>query len=207
MDLINEYGFLSPDGKSKKVPEWRRNPATVLPPEGIKDFINRSNSYFESCADTGTRPTITDYALAVGLPGPTSLVRLAQRVPALRYVISRCLTAIAAGYEELIGFGNPAGVMFMLKNIPDFDPDEENGAPPVQFFNDRKEILLQATISGINKKDRSDSEDPLDTYIRLIRDKGAFFVENEEQKSAVIKEVPGRNHKALTILTEGWEDE
>lgn len=205
MALIDSDGFLSPDGISKKIPDWRRRPATVVPPAGVQDFIDRSNTYFEECIDTETRPTITNYALAVGLPGPTSVVRLAQRVPALRYAISRCLTAIAAGYEELIGCTNATGPMFMLKNIPDFDPDEENGAPPVQFFNERKEILLKAIVSG---KDQSSDEDPLDTYIRLIRDKG-FIVEeeNEELTSAVIRSPISRHQKALTILSEGWKDD
>ena len=193
----------------KTVPQWRRSPATVDPPNNIEDFINRSNAYFEDCADTDSRPTITGYSLAVGLPGPTSLIRLGQRIPQLRYAISRCLIAIAAGYEDMIGYGNAAGPLFMLKNIPDFDPDEGVGAPPVQFFNDRKEILLTAEVIGAARADSGhDKEDPVDAYVRLIKKQG-FIPGEEAQPTTVLKSrapayVPRR---VLTILSEGWEDE
>jgi hypothetical protein len=197
------------EDRTKTVPDWRRNPATVIPPAGIDDFIARSNAYFEECAEYDNRPTLTGYALAVGLPGPTSLIRLGQRLPQLRYVISRCMVAIASFYEEMLGMVNPTGPMFMLKNIPDFDPDENVGAPPVQFFNDRKEIVLQANITGAARANAEfDEEDPLDAYIRLIRKRG-YIPGGEEIASEVIRAkseyIPPR--KALTILTEGWEDE
>ena len=108
-----------------------------------------------------------------------------------------------------MGQGNPAGPLFMLKNIPDFDPDEPVGAPAVQFFNDRKEILLHSNVAGIARSDsKHDKEDPLETYIRLIRQKG-YLPGDEESQTTVIKQsreavVPRR---ALTIITEGWEDE
>jgi hypothetical protein len=192
----------------KLVPQWRRNPATVNPPAGVEDFIARSNQYFEECANTDTRPTITGYALAVGLPGPTSLLRLGQRIPQLRYVISRCMIAISVGYEELIGFGNATGPMFMLKNIPDFDPDEPLGAPPVQFFNDRKEILLQSNVHGAARADKEfEGEDPIETYVRLLQRRG--YVPGDEQPSTTVfkNPTPAQPRRALTIITEGWEDE
>ena len=187
------------------LPQWRRKPATLNPPTGLDDFVNRSNEYFSECADNQVRPTLTGYALAVGLPGPTSLLRLGQRLPQLRYAISRCMMAVAVEYEEMIGHGNAAGPMFMLKNIPDFDPDEPVGAPAVQFFNDRKEILLTSDVHGAARSDKEhDNEDPLETYIRLIRQRG--YLPGEESESVVIKNAkPAR--RALTIITEGWEDE
>jgi hypothetical protein len=136
------------------VPQWRRAPATINPPTGVEDFTKRSNEYFEDCAANQTRPTLTGYALAVGLPGPTSLLRLGQRFPELRYSLSRCMMAVAVEYEEMIGVTNAAGPMFMLKNIPDFDPDEPVGAPAVQFFNDRKEILLTTEVHGAARADK-----------------------------------------------------
>ena len=187
------------------VPQWKRNPATVDPPAGVEDFIARSNLYFNECADTDTRPTLTGYALAIGLPGPTSLIRLGQRIPELRYVITRCMVAIAATYEEMVGYGNSAGALFMLKNIPDFDPDEPVGSPPVQFFNDRKEIILQANVYGAARSDSDfDEEDPIDTYVRLLQKRG--YVPGEVQETKTFKK--STPHKrALTIITEGWEDE
>lgn len=195
--LINELS-------TKTIPAWRRAPATVSPPAGIEDFKSRSNEYFTECAETDTRPTLTGYALAVGLPGPTSLIRLGQRIPELRYTISRCITAVAAGYEDMVGFGNAAGPLFMLKNIPDFDPDEMVGSPPVQFFNDKKEITLHASVTGAARSDSEyDNEDPLDTYIRLIQRRDVI---HEKPIKSEDKGIQSRR-KILTIISEGWDDE
>lgn len=187
---------------TKVIPAWRRNPATVSPPANTNDFINRANTYFEECCDTDTRPTITGFSLAVGLPGPTSLIRLGQRIPELRYPISRCMMAIAAGYEDMIGFGNAAGPIFMLKNIPDFDPDENIGSPPVQFFNDRKEVLLTANVIGAARDGEEYlNEDPLDTYIRLIKQRG--YIPGEEQTETVVfkaNQPQPRSRRVLTII-------
>lgn len=192
------------DISTKTVPDWARSPATVNPPKGIEDFIARSNAYFSECAETDERPTVTGYALAVGLPGPTSLIRLGQRLPELRYPISRCLAAIAKGYEDMIGFGNAAGPLFMLKNIPDFDPDEPIGAPAVQFFNDRKEILLQSNVVGAARSDSEhDKEDPLETYLRLIRQQGGVDTKTE----ITITGTSTTQRRSLTIITEGWDDD
>lgn len=192
------------DISTKTVPAWLRTPATVDPPKGLEDFVARSNDYFIECAETDIRPTITGYALAVGLPGPTSLIRLGQRVPELRYPISRCLAAIASGYEDLIGCGSPTGPIFMLKNIPDFDPDEPIGAPAVQFFNDRKEVLLQSNVVGAARSDSEfDKEDPLETYLRLIRQHG-----NIDTKTQItVTNTDSKQRRSLTIITEGWDDE
>lgn len=190
----------------KTVPSWERNPATVNPPKGVEDFVKRSNAYFEECADLDVRPTITGYALAVGLPGPTSVIRLGQRIPELRYAISRCLALIAKQYEDMVGSGNAAGPLFMLKNIPDFDPDEPVGAPAVQFFNDRREILLQSTVVGAARSDSEhDEEDPLDTYLRLIRNRGTSELKDNTSRQYTSNPAPAR--RALTIISEGWEDD
>ena len=156
-------------------PEWLRNPATIQPITNWSDFTDRANLYFEECLDEAIRPTITGLALATGLPGPTSLIRLGQRVPELRHVISRCMTAVAHGYEQLIGLGGAsAGAQFMLKNIPDFDPEDPVGEPGVQFFNDRKEILLQAEVYGAATvgNDYDADVDPVEVYMSVIRKPG-----------------------------------
>ena len=197
MDIIDHV-------TTKTVPAWERAPATVDPPKGVDDFIARSNEYFAECAETDTRPTVTGYTLAVGLPGPTSLIRLGQRLPELRYPISRCLAAIAKGYEDMIGCGSPTGPMFMLKNIPDFDPDEPIGAPAVQFFNERKEVLLQSNVVGAARSDSEhDKEDPLETYLRLIRQQGGVDTKTE----ITITGTSPTQRRSLTIITEGWDDD
>jgi len=196
------------------IPAHRRAPAEINPPKNVDDFIERSNAYFTECAETTTRPTITGYALAVGLPGPTSLIRLGQRVPALRYVISRCMTAVACGYEDMIGYGNAAGPLFMLKNIPDFDPDEPDGAPPIQFFNDRKEVLLQTEVIGAAYSgEDAEGEDPVEAYVRLIRQAGRIPADATKHETSLLnpegrdlsRPGPLRTRRALRILTEGFE--
>jgi hypothetical protein len=152
-------------------PDWLRNPASIEPIESVSKFKDKANSYFSECVDIEIRATITGFCLAVGLPGPTSLIRLGQRVPELRHTISCCMTAISHGYEQMIGTGNAAGPLFMLKNIPDFDPEEPIGSPGVQFFNDKKEILLQTEVIGAvtTGKDFDGDVDPLDIYLSIIQ--------------------------------------
>lgn len=198
----------------KAVPHWRRNPATVNPPQDIDDFKWRSNRYFEECEECDMRPTITGYAVAVGLPGPTSLLRLGQRIPELRYVISRCMITIASHYEDMMGSGNAAGPIFMLKNIPDFDPDEPIGSPAVQFFNDRKEVLLTSNVIGAARSDKGhEDEDPLEAYIRVIRANGYIEEDEEEAKTSLVVNKPKASYpprpirRSLTIISEGWEDD
>lgn len=155
-------------------PEWLRRPADIKPITKYEDFANRANDYFTECLETETRPTITGLALATGLPGPTSLIRLGQRIPALRAVISRCMTAVAHQYEQIVASGGASGgAQFMLKNIPDFDPDDPEGSPGVQFFNDRKEILLQAEVFGaaVSGEDYADV-DPIEVYLSVIKRSG-----------------------------------
>jgi len=154
-----------------------RSPATVKPINSMEDFSTRANDYFSQCLDGDIRPTITGLALATGLPGPTSLIRLGQRIPQLRYAISRCMTAVAHQYEQLIGMGGAsAGAQFMLKNIPDFDPEDPEGAPGVQFFNDRKEILLQSEVHGAatSGEDYDSDVDPVDIYMSVIKKRGGL---------------------------------
>jgi hypothetical protein len=118
------------------------------------------------------------------------------------------MIAVSVGYEELIGLGNAAGPMFMLKNIPDFDPDEPLGAPPVQFFNDRKEILLQSNVHGAASAEKEfEGEDTIETYVRLLQRRG--YVPGDEQPSTTVFKKPtsAQPRRALTIITEGWEDE
>ena len=167
---IVDYQTGKPLKSSAPAPAWLRSPATIVPIKSKDDFVERANAYFAECLDNETRPTITGFALAVGLPGPTSLIRLGQRVPELRHSISRCMTAVAHNYEAMIGHGNAAGPMFMLKNIPDFDPDEPVGSPGVQFFNERKEVLLTAEVYGAaTDADEYAAADPLDAYLAIIK--------------------------------------
>lgn len=200
--------------ENKVVPLWRKNPAILDPPRDVEDFKVRSNRYFEECEMFDMRPTITGYAVAIGLPGPTSLLRLGQRIPELRYIISRCMMTISSHYEDMITNGNASGAMFMLKNIPDFDPDEPVGSPAVQFFNDRKEVLLTTNVIGAARGGKEhEDEDPLEAYIRVIRNNGYIGDDNEEPQTALVVNKPKVSRdsrpvrRALTIISEGWEDD
>lgn len=158
------------DAPAPPAPLWKRNPATVTPVKSIEDFEQRANHFFEDCNYREERPTITGLALAVGLPGPTTLLRLGQRIPELRYILSRCITAIAYEYEQMIGAGQATGPMFMLKNLPDFDPEEADGEPAVLFFNDRKEITLTAEVVGAASSGEDfEDTDPLEVYLSIIK--------------------------------------
>jgi len=90
------------------------------------------------------------------------------------------MTAIAPGYEQMIGTGNAAGPLFMLKNIPDFDPEESIGSPGVQFFNDKKEILLHADVTGAVSagEDFDGDVDPLDIYLSIIQRQNSTIKES-----------------------------
>ena len=189
---------------TKAAPDWLRNPATVAMPKGVEEFIKKSNTYFEECLDRDERPTITGYALAVGLPGPTSLIRLGQRIPELRYPISRCMTAISYRYEDMIGSANAAGPMFMLKNIPDFDPDEPSGAPPIQFFNERKEVLLTMDVAGVASEGADADADPVEVYVEYLQRKGHLRPRQVESDSHTFYRAPATAHRpALEILSNG----
>jgi hypothetical protein len=148
-------------------PEWWTGPASVKPLESIEAFPSRADAYFKDCEQRETRATLTGFCVAIGLPGPTSLLRLGQRVPELRATISRCCTRIAAGYEAMIGSGQSAGPIFMLKNIPDYDPEDPEGAPAVLFFEDRKEIVFQDVTGAAGQEDFQG--DALAAYLSIIK--------------------------------------
>ena len=164
--------------------------------------------YFEEWHEQLLRPTITGLALATGLPGPTSLIRLGQRVPELRAVISRCMTAVAHGYEQLIGLGGAsAGAQFMLKNIPDFDPEDPVGEPGVQFFNDRKEVLLQADVHGAatSGEDYDGDVDPVEIYMSVIRKPGGIGKISSVKNDSTVDMSP--QQRLFSIIEPGNPDD
>jgi hypothetical protein len=187
---------------SREVPLWLRRPADVTPPKGAEELRDRINEFFEECAETATRPTVTGLALATGLPGPTSLLRLGQRLPQLRYIISRALAAVAYGYEEMLAEGvGGAGAQFMLKNLPDFDPDEPSGSAPVQFFNDRKEIFLSGHIHGAaSEEDQASDLDAIEAYVEMMKKRGQVVAQEKRSEEQLITESPVRKNYVLKII-------
>jgi len=208
-DMIEGGVSLSNDvnGVADITPKWLCNPASIEPIESISKFKDKANSYFSECIDIEIRSTITGFCLAVGLPGPTSLIRLGQRVPELRHTISCCMTAISHGYEQMIGTGNAAGPLFMLKNIPDFDPEEPIGSPGVQFFNDKKEILLHTDVIGaVSTGEDYDSDvDPLDIYLSIIQKQNSTIKRSvgEDVKSGIMaNRLSSKPTQLLRIINE-----
>lgn len=150
--------------------EWLRNPVRRAERYDEDELIRRANAYFAACVDNDEQPRLTGLTLALNLPGPASLTRLAMRNPEWRHIVSQCMTAVAHGYECMIQAGvNPAGAVFMLKQIPEFDPEEPVGTKPIQYFTEKREILLDARVHGAVELHNAGADlTPREAYLRVI---------------------------------------
>jgi hypothetical protein len=148
---------------------WLTHPCDPVYMKSEGDMRKAANEYFTTCAELGIKPRLNGLALVLGVTGPTSLQRLAQRRPAFRWMISRCLTAIAYGYEEDIEKGSSAGNIFMLKHLPEFDVQDPAGSKPVQYFTDKRELVINAHVSGVKYPDQEGAElTPREAYLKVI---------------------------------------
>jgi len=148
---------------------WLVRPADAVPLADVEAIREAANEYFEFCAANGIKPRLMGLSLALGVEGPVSLQRMAMRRPELRYIISRCLSAVAYGYEEELESGAAAGPIFMLKHLPEFDTQEPIGSRPIQYFSERKEIQVNAKVAGVRTIDHEGSElTPEQAYFQLI---------------------------------------
>jgi hypothetical protein len=93
-----------------------------------------------------------------------------MRNPEWRHIVSQCMTAVAHAYECMIQPGvNPAGAVFMLKQIPEFDPEEPVGTKPIQYFTEKREILLDARVHGAVELHNTGADlTPREAYLRVI---------------------------------------
>ena len=180
-------------------PNWRRRPCDRILLKDPEQFSIAANSYFEWCDDNERQPKLCELALALGVAGPVTLQRMGMRNPDLRWAISRCFTAIAAGYEEKLMEGPAAGPIFMLKHLPEFDPEDLPGARPVQYFSERREITIHEGVRGVQRpEDEGRNLSPRDAYIRLIR--------GEDVSDPVTDHKPGEL-LTLTAVIEHYDDE
>jgi len=149
---------------------WLLRPCDPVPLDNIDEIAERANDYFTRCYEYNEPPKLTGLALAVGVPGPASLQRLAQRRPELRWMISRCMTAVAHSYESMIAEGSsPQGPMFMLKHLPEFDLEEPAGSKPLQYWNERREVIIDARVSGVKQPNEGGAElTPYEAYMKII---------------------------------------
>jgi len=120
-------------------------------------------------------------------------------VPELRAQISFCLTRIAEGYEAMIGNGNATGPLFMLKNIPDFDPEDPIGAPAVLFFEERKEIVLSTEVAGGAQQGEDFEGDPLEAYLSILKRPGGRNLKGS-QSQRLAGTAPAQPTRMLRIL-------
>ena len=167
---LEEHGFV----------RFLRKPSLSVVGKTAEDLARLSDEYFNACFTAKIRPTVTGYALAIGLASVSSIERLGQRRPDLRYILGRSLLIIQHGYESQLGFGNPAGLMFALKNIPDgFDVDDPEGTPSPFFWQDRKQVDL--TFNGvIGIKDLEKDVTPEEAYARIIKGEAVRLPEDSE---------------------------
>jgi hypothetical protein len=181
-----------PQDQMPEAPEpefpWMTRPADLVPLGDVKAIANRANKYFTQAHRLGVKPTLTGMALALGVTGPASLQRLAQRRPELRWIISRCLTAVAHGYETTLAEGGPAqGAVFMLKHLPEFDVEEPKGSKPVQYWTEKRELVINARVYGVrNPEDEGADLSPREVYLRVIHgedDCNVLEVSPEEKTS------------------------
>lgn len=148
---------------------WLHSPATVPRFETTESILEAANKYFQGCYKANVQPRLTALALVLGLPGVSSIHRLARRRPELREAISRCITAVAHGYEERITTSGSRGAIFMLQHMADFDTEEEETAPPIPFWQDTQRVLIEQRIAGIQTVDDRGAElSPVEAYVRII---------------------------------------
>lgn len=151
-------------------PVCLREPANTIRLQTPEEYKEAANSYFRHCYDNDVHPRLTSFALALGLPGVSSVHRLARRRPDLREIVSRCVTAIAAYYEEELSTSNSRGAMFALKHLGDFDLEEEAGSPQLPFWQDRREVVIENRITGVQVLEEKGKEySPEEAYMRIVR--------------------------------------
>ena len=164
------------------VPEFLRSPATVPQLTEPAEFEQAANKYFDYCISNELQPQLTELVLAFGLPGVSSFHRLGRRRPELRLVLSRCVTAIAAGYERLLASSSSRGAIFALKHLPDFDLEEEGGSPEIPFWTDKQELTINSNIAGVQgKEDEWRHLTPEEAYAKIMRG-GVPFKAIEDKK-------------------------
>ena len=74
-----------------------------------------ADSYFNACAERGSRPTITGLACAVALSSRIALDGYARREE-FAEAVARAKCVVEAAYEEALFGERPTGAIFVLKH-------------------------------------------------------------------------------------------
>lgn len=157
-----------PDGVVPTVAPWRLRPCTASATMAEMTRLEAINDYFTQCAQEDKRPLLTEMALAGGYSGVTEMRRAAMRNPRMRHALSRAFTAVAAGYEEMIGKVSGQGPIFMLQNIPDYDDLMPAGVSATQPFQSR--LIVEGRVAGVSRpEDEGTDMTPRTAYLKLIK--------------------------------------
>ena len=169
LNLPPDISGMEPEPESTR-PICLREPATAIHLKTVEEYTEAANAYFRHCYDNDVHPRLASFALAIGLPGVSSVHRLGRRRPDLREIISRCITTIASWYEEELSTSVSKGAIFALKHLHDFDLEEEAGAPALPFWQEKKEIVLENRIVGVQVLEEKGKEySPQEAYMRIVR--------------------------------------
>lgn len=167
------------------VDAWRRRPCDVVEFKSDEERLEAINAYFDKCAAENRRPLLTGVAMVAGYSGVTEMRRAAMRDTSIRWALSRVYTAIASYYEEMVGTVAGSGPLFMLKNMPDYDDLDKEGAPAERPFQER--IVVEEHVAGVRSVDTEGADlTPRLAYLKLIQ--GAV-VDLEEEEEATAEEV------------------
>lgn len=155
-----------------EIPQWRirptRAPLAVQMTES--DLLGRIDDYFERTHKAGLRPTLCDLAGEAGFDSVEQLINHARRRgKTTMRGISRALTAVAATYEDLVQQGNRQAQL-ILQQIPQFDTENHQAAPPVRSFEPRYQIPIH--IVGVARpEDQGRQMTEQEAYMKLIKNK------------------------------------
>lgn len=182
---------LSPQ-KRPVTPNWLRRPADKIRLVTDEDYATAINTYFEYCHDQEIPPRFSGLALVLGLPGITTVYRLARRRPALTEMISRAITAIAHHYESQLDGRGARGAMFALQHLKDFDLDEPEGAAEIQSWQQKAELTVNHKIPGIaDPASRGSDLTPEQAYLLVIKG------ERVPQKAPEGREIEGQFEEVI----------
>lgn len=193
------------------VPDWMVQPATPVSPLTDKEIIERANAYFKRCYEQEEIPRLTEFALALGLPGVSSIYRLGRRRADLAWSLSRCITVIASHFERMLHEGGSytKGAIFMLKHLRDFDPTDGPGAPEMVFWRDTQHVEVDSHISGVERaEDKGKELTAEEAYMTLIQGGSGEILELVKKKAVPAEATPTNTlSQALAKIEEAeWHD-
>lgn len=115
--------------------------------QSTEEAIQRTEDYFMSCAQRGVRPTVEEYALALGIHRQTlwNWVVGNQRGPVDPDVVRRAKDFIAAYDARMVTDGklNPVTYIFRAKNYYDMKDTQDVVVTPNQFEGRSKEDIIR----------------------------------------------------------------